>query len=184
MRSLVLERVLPALDRIGRALALVAVIMILGLIAVMVYEVISRRFFDSPHIWATDVTYMTNGTLFLIGAAYTLRNNAHVRIDFLSAHLPARLQHAVNLAFYLVILLPALLLTSYHSTLKAYDAWIEGTLENMSVWQPVIWPFLSGIAAGVVGLTLQIVVESIRHAFGLADPAAVPAPSESGSGAR
>lgn len=184
MRDLLLERGLPALDRIGRALALVAMAMILVLIGVMVFEVVSRRFFDAPHIWATDVTYMTNGTLFLIGAAYTLRNNAHVRIDFLSAHLPARLQHAVNLFFYLGILLPALLLTSYHSTLKAYDAWIEGTLENMSVWQPVVWPFLTGIALGVVGLTLQIIVESVRHAIGLADPNAVPAPGRAAPGAR
>lgn len=184
MQGRLLERVLPALDRIGRALAVVAMAMILMLIGVMLFEVAARRLFDAPTIWAIDISYMTNGTLFLIGAAYTLRRNAHVRIDFLSQRLPKRLQHGVNLVFYLMILLPALGLTTYHSTLKAYDAWIEGTLENMSVWQPVVWPFLSGIALGVAGLTLQIAVESVRHAIGVSDPDAVPGPSETDPGAR
>lgn len=183
MRRRLLEHILPSLDRIGRALATVAMAMILILIGVMLYEVVSRRFFNAPTIWAVDITYMTNGTLFLIGAAYTLRENAHVRIDFLSARLPARLQHAINLLFYLVIFLPALGITSYYSAQKAWRAFVDGTLENMSVWQPVIWPFLLGIALGVAGLTLQIAIESVRHAIGLADPEAVPAPGEAGRGA-
>jgi len=183
MQRLLLDRLLPALDQVGRALAVVAMAMILVLIGVMLFEVAARRFFDAPTIWAIDISYMTNGTLFLIGAAYTLRRNAHVRIDFLAQHLPLSVQHAVNLAFYLIVLLPALGLTAYHSTLKAYDAWIEGTLENMSVWQPVVWPFLSGIALGVAGLALQIAVESARHAIGIHDPKAVPGPSDTEAGA-
>ena len=64
-------------------------VMIICLIAVMIYEVVARRVFNAPTIWAIDITYMTNGTLFLIGGAYTLQKNAHVRIDFLSSRLPA-----------------------------------------------------------------------------------------------
>ncbi|MGI9412956.1 MAG: TRAP transporter small permease subunit [Hyphomicrobiales bacterium] len=177
MKSLLLNRVLPALDRVGQVLAVVAMAMILCLIAVMIFEVIARRVFNAPTIWAIDITYMTNGTLFLIGGAYTLSRNAHVRIDFMSARLPERLQHAINLAFYLLIFLPALSLTSYNSFLKAHKAFVRGTLENMSTWEPVVWPFLTGITIGVAGLTLQVAVESIRHAYGIADPTSVEPPS-------
>ena len=152
--------------------------MIICLIAVMIYEVVARRVFNAPTIWAIDITYMTNGTLFLIGGAYTLRKNAHVRIDFLSSRLPLRVQHFINLAFYLFIFIPLLWLTSYATVIKAHKAYVRGTLENMSTWEPVVWPFLTGIAIGVVGLTLQVVIEAIRHAFGIADPNAVKAPSE------
>lgn len=152
--------------------------MIVGLIAVMLYEVIARRVFNAPTIWAIDITYMTNGTLFLIGGAYTLQKNAHVRIDFLSTRLPVRAQHFINLAFYLCIFVPALWLTSHATVLKAHKAYVRGTLENMSTWEPVVWPFLTGIAIGVVGLTLQVIIESVRHAIGLFDPDAVGAPSQ------
>ena len=178
MKSLLLNRVLPALDRIGQALAAVAMAMIIALIAVMIYEVVARRLFDAPTIWAIDITYMTNGTLFLIGGAYTLQHNAHVRIDFLSSRLPVRAQHMINLAFYLFVFIPLLWLTSHATVLKAHRAYVRGTLENMSTWEPVVWPFLTGIAIGVVGLTLQIVIESIRHAFGIIDPDCVKPPSE------
>ncbi len=178
MRKFLTDRLLPALDGIGTVLAYVAMAMIVVLISVMLYEVAARKLFDAPTIWAGDITYMFNGTLFLIGAAFTLRMNAHVRIDFLSTRLPVRAQHAANLAFYLVIFLPAMGLTGYNSIWKAHRAYVRGELENMSAWEPVIWPFLTGIAIGVCGLLLQIVIESIRHVIGIADPDAVPGPSD------
>ncbi len=57
----------------------------------------------------------------------------------------------------------------------------RGTLENMSTWEPVVWPFLTGIAAGVLGLTLQVALQTVRHGFGVIDPGAVPGPSDIGA---
>lgn len=181
IERLLLDRVLPALDRVGRLLALVAMVLVLVLIGVMIVEVVARRFLNAPTIWANDVTYMTNGTIFLLAAAWTLRRDAHVRIDVLSSRLPARIQHAINLAFYLLVFLPALWLTCNESWTKAWRAYLRGTRENMSTWEPLIWPFLAGITLGVVGLTLQVAVESVRHAIGIKDPLRVPPP---GGGAR
>jgi len=182
VKHLLVDRVLPALDKVGSVLAIVAMVMIVALIGVMLLEVISRYVFNAPTIWAIDITYMTNGSLFLIGAAYTLRRDAHVRIDFLSSRLPKRFQHAINLAFYLFLFLPVMAAVTESSWAKAWRAFERGTLENMSTWEPLIWPFLAGITLGVAGLTLQILIESIRHAIGLVDPAAVTLPGE-GAGA-
>ena len=178
MRDLLLKRVLPRLDHVGTALAYVAMAEILVLISLMLYEVISRRVFNAPTMWAGDITYMSNGTLFLIGAAYTLKRNAHIRIDFLSTRFPLRVQHFINLAFYMIIFMPALGLTGYHSVIKTHRAFVRGELETMSAWEPIIWPFLAGITIGVLGLSLQVAIESVRHAFGIADPEAVPGPSD------
>ncbi len=178
MKSLLLNRVLPAFDRVGAFLAVIAMVMIVALIGVMLFEVISRRFFNAPTIWAVDITYMTNGSLFLIGAAYTLRRDAHVRIDFLSSRMPRRVQHGINLGFYLLIFLPVLVMTSESSVIKTLRAFRRGTLENMSTWEPVVWPFLFGITLGVCGLTLQVFTESVRHTIGIADPSAVRLPGQ------
>ena len=126
MRQILLHRVLPAVERIGQVLAVIAMAMIICLIAVMIFEVVARRVFNAPTIWAIDITYMTNGTLFLIGGAYTLQKNAHVRIDFLSSRLPVRVQHAVNLLFYLCIFIPLMWLTSHATVLKAHKAYVRG----------------------------------------------------------
>ncbi len=173
-----LQAVLRRLDMIGTALGHVAMAMILLLIGAMIYEVIARKFFNAPSMWAITTSYMFNGTLFLIGAAFTLRLNQHVRIDFLSSRLPVRLQHAVNLLFYVLILLPALSSTAWFAVGKAWKAYVRGTLETMSAWEPVIWPFLTGISIGLASFVLQILIEAARHGIGIYDPRSVSAPSE------
>lgn len=182
MRAFLLDRLLPGIDRIGFALAVIAMALIIVVIGSMLYEVVARRVFNAPTLWANDITYMTNGSLFLLGAAYTLRNEGHVRIDFLSSRLPVRVQHGLNLLFYLMLFLPLLALTAQASIGKAWHAWVQGTLENMSTWEPVIWPFLTGIALGVTGLTLQVAAQMVRHGIGVLDPDAVPAPGQTEPG--
>lgn len=176
MRKFILEKILPAGDRFGFISGQFAMGMIVILIFLMLYEVVSRKFFGMPTLWASDLSFMSNGTLFLLGAAYTLQRGGHIRIDFLSTQFPLRLQHLVNLLFYLTIFLPALGLTSYYSTIKAHKAFVRGEIETMSAWEPLIWPFLTGIAIGVIGLTIQILLESIRHILGIIDPDWVPGP--------
>ena len=158
------------------ALAVVAMAQIVVLVATMLYEVVARYGFDRPTLWSGDIVYMMNGTLFLLGAAWTLRRNQHVRIDFLSSRLPLRAQHAVNLAFYLLLFLPVLALVGSATAFKAWARIATGELEQMSAWEPMIWPFYAGMPIGARRSRLQV-AETLRHAVGIADPAAVPPPS-------
>ena len=178
MNTETLVRVLKRLDAVGRACGYVAMAMILLMIGCMIWEVVARKGFGAPTMWATTTSYMFNGTIFLIGAAFTLQANQHVRIDFLSTRLPVRAQHAINMLFYAVIFLPALYLTSSFATDKAIKAYERGTLEAMSAWEPLIWPFLTGITIGLVSFTLQVAIEALRHAIGLFRPDLVPPPSD------
>src|SRR6056297_610974 len=163
MKQALTHRILPALDRISVVLAMLAQVMIIVLISVMLYEVVARRVFSNPTIWSVDIVYMVNGSLFLIGASYTLMRERHVRIDFLAARLPPRIQHLINALFYACLFGPLMVMTSQSAIQKAVRAFERGTLENMSTWQPLIWPFLAGIALGLLGLTLQICLQLIRH---------------------
>lgn len=172
----ILNRLLPALDRVSVVLAAVAQVMIVALIGVMLYEVIARRVFNNPTIWSVDIVYMVNGSLFLMGAGYTLMRERHVRIDFFSSRLPVRFQHLVNAAFYMALFLPLMALTSQHGIEKAIKAFERGTVENMSTWEPLIWPFLAGISLGLLGLSLQIALQMIRHLIGVFSPTSVPLP--------
>lgn len=176
MKNLLLRTVLPAVDSVGWWLAAVAMAQTVAMIAVMMVEIVARYGLNAPTLWANDVTYMTNGTLFLFGAAWTLRKNAHVRIDFLSTQLPERAQHAVNLIFYLLLFMPLLWFLCSSMVTKAHRSWVKGELETMSAWEPIIWPFYVGIAVGMIGLAVQVAAESVRHAIGVADPRAVTRP--------
>jgi TRAP-type mannitol/chloroaromatic compound transport system permease small subunit len=177
LRTLLLEKILPVLDWIGRLLAFISMGLLVAMMAATVYETIARKFFNAPTMWALDVTYMINGSAFLMAAAFALRMNDHVRVDFLSSRLPLRFQHGLNLAFLTLIIIPAIGMMAYVSVYKAWKAFITGEVETMSAWEPLIWPFFTGIALGLASLFLQVVVECIRHIFGLANPGLVRPPS-------
>lgn len=176
MKKTLLARVCPALDGVGWLLAVIAMAEVVVIIAVQLYEVVARYVFNAPTLWGSDIAYMTNGTLFLLGAAYTLRMGAHIRIDFLAARLPLRAQHAINLLFYAAVFLPLLWYLGSASATKAWRAYLRGELESMSAWEPLVWPFYTGMTIGLVGLALQVLSEALRHAVGVTDPRAVPPP--------
>ena len=170
---------LRAIDRLSFALAVVAMAMLIGLTFAMVYEAVARYAFTAPTRLSYDVSYMLNGGLILMAAAFTLSGNNHVRVDFLSARLPVRTQHAVNLAFYGLLFLPALGACTWAAIAEAWHAAETGQLEPVSPWRPKIWPFYTAVAVGLLGLWLQTLAEALRHAVGIARPAAVRPPTQS-----
>lgn len=172
---------LKAADRLSLACSRLAMVMILGLIVSMLFEVVARYAFNAPTIWSYDVSYMLNGSLFILGAGWTLANNNHVRIDFLSGRLPVPLQHAGNLVFYVLLFLPALGLATYAAIGEAWSAAMSGKLESVSPWKPKVWPFYSMIALGLSALWLQSAAEAVRHAIGWRRPDAVRSPALSGA---
>ncbi|MEC7488886.1 MAG: TRAP transporter small permease [Pseudomonadota bacterium] len=144
-------------------LAFVAMLLLCVLIVDMMYEVVSRRVFSAPTLWAYDIAYMANGVGFLLAAGYTLRQRGHIRIDFLSARLPGRYQDLINGFVYILLVFPALTFM----LIGTYTGWIEAymtdQLDPVSPWKPLLWPLFAGMLIGVASFFLQTIVECIRH---------------------
>ena len=154
---------LRAVDRINDVLGAIAMVFLVVMICDMLYEVISRRVFSAPTLWAYDVSYMLNGVGFLFAAGYTLRRNGHIRIDFLSTRFRRKDQDLINLVVYLFLVFPSLIcliIGAYNGWLNAY---LTGQLEPVSPWKPLLWPLYAGILIGFVSLMLQSIAEFIRH---------------------
>ena len=143
--------------------ARVAQVELLLLILTIVYEVFCRFGLNAPNIWSYDISYMLSGTLFLLAAGYTLRERAHVTIDALSSRLPPRILRGVHLVFYLLLFLPILGWMTVSTSSKAWDAWRHGDVNYTSPWGPVMWPFYSAIAVGLLLLWLQAAILTLEQ---------------------
>ena len=156
-------QVISIIDKISNALAMIAGALLLILIGDMMYEVVSRRLFSAPTLWAYDIAYMVNGLGFIFAAGYTLRKNAHIRIDFLSTRLPRRYQDWINATAYLLLIFPAIIFF----IIGAYTEWLEAyktdELDPASPWKPLLWPLFAGLLIGFVSLFLQALAECTRH---------------------
>lgn len=149
-------------DRISLVTGYIAQIMVLILIASMIYEVVARYGFGAPTLWAFDIAYMTTGGLFVLGAAQALREDAHVRIDFLSSRLPDRIRNAIDGFAFLVILCPIFSLLTWVAGKRAWRAWTMGEVEHVSPWAPQLWPFYTALTIGLGTLALQLAAEGLR----------------------
>ncbi len=154
------------------ALLWVAALMAALLVLAMMYEVFSRYVLNAPTLWAFDVSYMLNGAMFILGCAYALKVEAHVRIDFLATRLKPALQRGINAAFYLLLLAPILGALTWVAGRRTWHAFVSGEVEHVSPWAPVMWPFYSALAIGLAALTLQVLIDACRFIAGSKQPGA------------
>jgi len=142
----------------GRAFAWCILIMTFG----VAYEVFSRYLFGAPTAWAFDLSYMMYGALFMMGGAYALATNAHVRGDFLYRLWSPRWQGRVELVLYFIFFFPGVLALIFAGP-KYAERSIRYT--EVSVMSPAGMPIFQFkvliVAAGVL-LLLQGIAQVLR----------------------
>jgi len=172
MTARLLSRLLAVCDRLAWLSAKLAEVAVCVLMMVMLTEVVARYFFHAPTVWAFDLATMSTGVLFVLGAAWVLRDNAHVRVDFLSSRLPQTWQRGVEAALFLLVLGPIFAGISWAAIHRTWRAWTTQEVEMVSPWAPLMWPFFTLLAAGLLLLTLQIFVQGLRALLKCTAPSA------------
>lgn len=142
--------------------------LIVPMIGALIIEVVMRYVIGRPTVWAYDITYMLYGTLFMLGAAYTLGRNSHVRADFLFNIMSPRWQGLIDGAFTLLLFFPAMLFF----TLATYDyalvSWIRGERIPTSPWMPIIYPLKTVMPITGALLMIQGVSELLKSVYCIA----------------
>ena len=156
-----LDRFLTVADHLsevsGRAFAWFVVPLILG----VTYEVVARYLFRAPTIWAYDLSYMLYASIFMLGAAYTLRHSAHVRTDFLYNNLSDRTKALIDAVGY-ALFLPTLAFLLFSITREAYHSWDIDERSGESPWRPPLYPLKWMMVVALVLLFLQSIAEFVR----------------------
>jgi TRAP-type mannitol/chloroaromatic compound transport system permease small subunit len=156
--------VVRMLERVSGGVGVLAAWVVVPLIGATCFEVFSRYVLNAPTIWAFELGYMAMGTQFLLGAAFTLRERGHIRIDILYAHFRPKVQALIDVCGYLFLMLPACFWLMLSLWNYAADAYLSGELSGQSAWNPPIWPFRMVFFSAFAVLTLQGTLELIKAA--------------------
>src|SRR5690606_20026537 len=135
----------------GKAFAWLIIMMTLG----MSYEVFVRYLLNRPTPWALDVSFIMYGTLFMMGGAYTLSRNGHVRGDFVYRLWRPRTQATVDLVLYIFFFFPGILALVFSGWKYASRSWGYGEVSVNSPAGIPIYQFKSVIVAAGLLLLLQ-----------------------------
>ena len=126
----VLARTAAALDavvrRIGRTARWAALLMVLVQFAIVVL----RYVFGTSWIWLQELVLYLHGVLFMLGAAYTLLVDQHVRVDVVYARLGERARAWIDLLGTVLLLIPACLVIIAFSWRFTWRSWaiLEGPI--------------------------------------------------------
>ena len=104
---------------IGKAFAWTILLLTFG----TVYEVFVRYALRDPTSWAFDISYMMYGTLFMIGGAYTLSRDGHVRGDVVFRLWKPKIQATIELALYVLFFFPGILALIFAGADYALESW-------------------------------------------------------------
>jgi len=153
-----LSRLIDGLnERIGRAVTW----LILASILISAINATVRKAFNmSSNAWL-ELQWYLFGAAFLLAAAYTLRQNEHIRIDIVYGALSRRVQHWIDLLGHLFFLMPFCLLMTYYLYDYMVIAIRSGEMSS-SAGGLIVWPARALLFAGFLLLTLQGLSEIIK----------------------
>jgi len=134
-------------------------------ILVSVANALSRKFLYWSSNSLLELQWYLFGATFMLCAAWTLKNDKHVRIDVISAHLKPGARTFVEMAGLLLIVLPFTCVIFYLSVPYLMDSIASGERSN-SVGGLVLWPPKALITFGFLLLILQVLAEIIKLAIG------------------
>jgi len=133
------------------------------LIAVLVSAtnaVVRKLFSVSSNAWL-ELQWYLFGAAFLLAAAYTLRENGHVRIDILYGRVADKTRQWIDLLGHLFFLMPFTLLMIWYLVPYVTQSYLSGEVSTNSGGL-IIWPAKAFMLVGFALLTLQGFSEIIK----------------------
>jgi TRAP-type mannitol/chloroaromatic compound transport system permease small subunit len=118
-----LKSFLKGLDLVSEWSGRIFIWLVIPLTLLVVFEVISRRVFGAPHIWAPEVTAYLYGPHFMLVAAYTLLYHAHVNIDIIYQRFSPRVRGILDCFTHLVFFFPFTAIVFTQGILFAKTSW-------------------------------------------------------------
>ncbi len=149
-------------ERIGSAVSwLTALLMI-----IICIDVIMRYLFSSTKTWVIELEWHIFSIIFLIGAAYTLLHDKHVRVDLFYEKYSERDKSITDIAGVLLFLVPWASVVIYYGVEYAMNSFSFKESSSQPNGLPARYIIKSFIALGFGLLVLQGLSELIRHSLG------------------
>jgi len=174
------------LKRLGRLYSCVVKLLVLragdmaGLCALamtlfITLDVFLRYVFNAPTIWANEASSYLLLVMVFMGAAYALRERAHIRIDFIVVRLPRRVQDWMQVFSSITFLI--------FTGILGYFTWgmfldTVGFAEtSRSLWDPPLAPWQVWLPLGLAIISLLLIL-NIYNEIKIARGKAKEAPEE------
>ena len=155
------RRIDAAQDRLGRGVSWIMLLMVL----VVFFDVVLRYAFSKSAVWLQELEWHLFGVVYLVGAAYTMLYDEHVRVDIVYSRFSSRGKAWVDFILYLVFFYPSAIMivwTTWPFVASSYRV-MEGSPDPGGI--PLRFVLKSVIIVGFVLLIIQAFSQTVKNFF-------------------
>ena len=153
------------IDLVSKWIGNIVCWLMIPLIFSMVYEVLARKLFLAPTVWAYDMSRFLYGALFMLGAGYALSKGLHIRADFLYRDFKIKTQGIIDTTLYVLFYFPGLLFFFYMTTGFVGESIMRSEKGMDTSWMPYLWPIKSCLWFGILFLLIQGISEVLKSYY-------------------
>lgn len=138
-----------------------AMFLIFPLIGILAFEVVSRTFFNAPHIWSVEMAEFTMTAYYMLGGAYTLMHDGHARMDLFYSRWTIKGQAKADaLTFPIVMFYMGIFL---YGSITSLQYSIRYKQVSYSAWAPPLTPIKIFMAIGIALMISQVISEFLKN---------------------
>ena len=145
------RRIDPWLDRIGRAMSWVWLV----LLAIIVFNVVLRYAFGEGRIELEEIQWHLYSAGFLLGLSYAYQHDSHIRVDVVHERLSPTAQAWIELYGILLLLLPFVLLVLIFAVPFVWSSFKLAEVSQAPGGLPLRWLIKGALPIGFALLLLS-----------------------------
>lgn len=155
-----MKKFLKIIDQISEQSGKAVSYFIIFLVGVILFEIFSRYLFNSPTIWAHEVSQMIYGAYVILLGAYVLKRGGHVNVEILYERFQPRTRAIIDLFTWLLFFYFCGLLL-WKGGEMAWDSFLVRETEP-TAFAPPVYPIKMTIPLGALLILLQGLAKFIR----------------------
>lgn len=152
------------LDRISTVTGRVTAWLTLFMVVVTFVVVVMRYLFDAGFIWVQESVVWMHAVVFMLGAAYTLGHEEHVRVDVFYRAMSAKRQACVDLVGVVIFLLPLCVFLAW----KSWDFVVQSWSIREASREPggLPYPFLPLLKTVILLMPVTVLLQGLSLFLG------------------
>ena len=168
----ILQRLSHAIDALNETVGRLVSWLTTALVLLIVFDVAARYLFNTSSAGVIELEWHLFSFIFLLGAAYALKHDRHVRVDVFYQSFSEKQQAWVNLIGTVLFLIPLCYILIQASGKFAFNAWLmqEGSADPGGL--PARYIVKAAIPVGFALLLLQAISLLCQSILTLTDPPA------------
>ncbi|MGQ9694261.1 MAG: TRAP transporter small permease subunit [Thermodesulfobacteriota bacterium] len=145
---------LSFVDKLSEWTGKVTSYLVLLLTGTISYEVICRYALNAPTLWAQEVSTYIYGSFFMLGGAYVMLKDGHVRVDIFYSRLSTRGKAIIDLISFPIFFFLFIGILVWEGSKMAIWSWSIWE-HTQSPWSPPIYPLKTVIPVAALLLLIQ-----------------------------